>query len=137
MEDSMKKLFALAIAALALALSSCSNSSGGGGALSLGYTLEQGVVAKTDKNEAAKWPAATFADRKGIRDGMNSKTTSDYLKMTLTEAALKNWLVKSIKKSEDDANQIVASVKSVGNYALLLDDPTDNSKAWWFYILKE
>lgn len=137
MEDSMKKLFALAIAALVLALSSCSNSSDGGGALSLGYTLEQGVVAKTDKNEAATWPTATFADRKGIRDGMNSKTTSDYLKMTLTEAALKNWLVKSIKKSEDDANQIVASVKSVGNYALLLDDSTDNTKAWWFYILKE
>ena len=133
----MKKLFALAIAALALALSSCSNSSGGGGALSLGYTLEQGVVAKTDKNEAATWHAATFADRKGIRDGMNSKTTSDYLKMTLTEAALKNWLVKSIKKSEGDANQIVASVKSVGNYSLLLDDTTDNTKAWWFYILKE
>lgn len=133
----MKKLFALAIAALALALASCSNSSDGSGALSLGYTLEQGVVAKADKNEAAKWPTATFVDRKGIRDGMNSKTKSDYLKMTLTEATLKNWLVKSIKKSEDDANQIVASVKSVGNYALLLDDTTDNTKAWWFYILKE
>lgn len=133
----MKKLFALVFAALVLALASCSNSSGGGGAPSLGYTLEQGVVAKTDKNEAAKWPTATFADRKGIRDGMNSKTKSDYLKMTLTEAALKNWLVKSIKKSEDEANQIVASVKSVGNYALLLDDTTDNTKAWWFYILKE
>lgn len=133
----MKKLFALAIAALALALSSCSNSSDGGGALSLGYTLEQGVVAKADKDTAATWPTATFADRKGIRDGMNSKTKSDYLKMTLTEATLKNWLVKSIKKSEDDANQIVASVKSVGNYALLLDDTTDNTKAWWFYILKE
>lgn len=131
----MKKLFALAIAALALALASCSNSSGD--APSLGYTLEQGVVAKADKDTAATWPTATFADRKGIRDGMNSKTTSDYLKMTLTEAALKNWLVKSIKKSEDDANQIVASVKSVGNYALLLDDTTDNTKAWWFYILKE
>lgn len=133
----MKKLFVLALAAIALALTSCSNSSGGGGAPSLGYTLEQGVVAKTDKNEAATWPAATFADRKGIRDGMNSKTKSDYLKMTLTEAALKNWLVKSIKKSEDEANKIVASVKSVGNYALLLDDTTDNTKAWWFYILKE
>lgn len=133
----MKKLFALAIAALALAFSSCSNSSGGSGAPSLGYTLEQGVVAKADKDTAAAWPAATFADRKGIRDGMNSKTKSDYLKMTLTEATLKNWLVKSIKKSEDDANQIVASVKSVGNYALLLDDTTDNTKAWWFYILKE
>ncbi len=137
MEDSMKKLFALAIAALAIALASCSNSSGGGGPTSLGYTLEQGKVAKSDKNEAAGWPTATFANRKGIRDGMNSKTTSDYLKMTLTEAALKNWLVKSIKKSEDEANQIVASVKSVGNYALLLDDPDDTQKAWWFYVVKD
>lgn len=132
----MKKLFVLAIAALALALSSCSNSSGGGGAPSLGYTLEQGKVAKSDKNEAATWPTATFVDRKGIRDGMYSKNVSDYLKMTLTEAALKNW-IKKLNKTEEEANQIVADINSVGNYALLVDDPDDTQKAWWFYVVKD
>jgi hypothetical protein len=136
MEDSMKKLFALVFAALVLALASCSNSSGGGGPTSLGYTLEQGKVAKSDKNEAAGWPTATFANRKGIRDGMNSKTTSDYLKMTLTEAALKNW-IKKLNKTEEEANQIVADINSVGNYALLVDDPDDTQKAWWFYVVKD
>ncbi len=132
----MKKLFALVFAALVLALASCSNSSGGGGPTSLGYTLEQGKVAKSDKNEAAGWPTATFANRKGIRDGMNSKTTSDYLKMTLTEAALKNW-IKKLNKTEEEANQIVADINSVGNYALLVDDPDDTQKAWWFYVVKD
>ena len=135
MEDSMKKILVLVLAAISLSLASCSNSSGGSGATNLGYTLEQGKVAKSDKDTAATWPTATFADRKGIRDGMNSKTVSDYLKMTLTETALKAWLTSMLGANQ--ANQIVSSTNSVGNYALLVDDTSDNTKAWWFYILKD
>ena len=66
---------------------------------------------------------------------MNSKTVSDYLKMTLTETALKAWLTSMLGANQ--ANQIVSSTNSVGNYALLVDDTSDNTKAWWFYILKD
>ena len=149
MEDSMKKLFALAIAALALALSSCSNSSDGGNITtyqnasgysdSTIYWFDQGMASYSDckaANDAKTGYGSgiTFAQMKGIKEDLQSKS-SNVTTQKVTGTQLYALLVSSGMPASTVAKEM-ATLKSVGNNIVFYGQ-ADVSPMAWFYAAKD
>ena len=128
MEDSMKKLFALAIAALALALSSCSNSSGGGN-----ITTYQNPSGYSDSTIYGS--GITFDQMKGIKEDLQSKSSKVMQTQKVTGTQLYALLASSGMPASVVAKEM-ATLKSVGNNIVFYGQ-ADVSPMAWFYAAKD
>ncbi len=150
MEDSMKKLFALAIAALALALSSCSNSSDGGNiptyqnasgySDSTIYWFDQGMASYSDckaANDAKTGYGSgiTFDQMKGIKEDLQSKSSKVMQTQKVTGTQLYALLASSGMPASVVAKEM-ATLKSVGNNIVFYGQ-ADVSPMAWFYAAKD
>ena len=143
MEDSMKKLFALAIAALALALASCSNSSDGGNtgySDSTIYWFDQGMASYSDckaANDAKTGYGSgiTFAQMKGIKEDLQSKSSKVMPTQKVTGTQLYALLASSGMPASVVAKEM-ATLKSVGNNIVFYGQ-ADVSPMAWFYAAKD
>ena len=136
----MKKLFALAIAALVLALASCSNSSDSGYSDSTIYCFDQGLASYSDckaANDAKTGYGSgiTFAQMKGIKDDLQSKSSTVMQTQKVTGTQLYEALASS-GMPESMVAEEMATLKSVGNNIVFYGE-ADVSPMAWFYAAKD